>query len=302
VSAKLRIVLFSAYATGTQIVTRWANRHGHEIPLVVTSPPQHSERYGAQFQDVFHALPPDQTVLVTSKMKTRAVPIVNVIEPDLIVSAAFPLRIPPQLTEIPRFGSLNLHPAPLPRGRGPNPIRLFYEGDMTFTGTVHRIVPDFDAGPIMSTKTRMGRSDMTPDDVYATWTDLLDAALEEAAERAVSGFPGNIQDESMATYAAPFTEEECRISWNEPFETIHRKVTALNMTVPQAKSSIDGKEVSVTAIRLLSTNIPPEPPGTLLRVDNESMIIVTKDGIAEVTVNGDAPDRQYQDHSMEARI
>jgi methionyl-tRNA formyltransferase len=131
---------------------------------------------------------------------------VNAIEPDLIVSAAFPLRIPPQLTEIPRFGSLILHPAPLPRGRGPNPIRLFYEGDIGFTGTVHKIVPDFDAGPITSTKSLMGSSDMTPDDVYATWTDLLDAALEEAAEHAVSGYPGKIQDEPKATYVAPFTE------------------------------------------------------------------------------------------------
>ena len=74
--------------------------------------------------------------------------------PDLIVSATYPHRIPPEVTAIPRYGAVNLHPSPLPRGRGPNPQRLIYEGDPIIGGTLHRMSPSSTPG-----RSSAGRSD-----------------------------------------------------------------------------------------------------------------------------------------------
>jgi methionyl-tRNA formyltransferase len=81
----------------------------------------------------------------------------------------------------------------LPRGRGPNPIRLLYEGDLTLAGTVHRLVPEYDAGAVLSIKTKRIDTDIMSRDLFGIWQELLDAALDEAVARAVAGDPGDPQ-------------------------------------------------------------------------------------------------------------
>jgi methionyl-tRNA formyltransferase len=288
-TSKLRIVSLNAFAPAYRLVARWAERHQHEIALVVTPPPPHSERYGSTFRDTITDFPPDQPVLITDKIRKVAGPVIAALEPDLIISAAFPFYIPKAVTSIPRYGALNLHPAALPLGRGPNPIRLLFEGDLTLGGTVHRIVPEFDAGPVLSCKTTRIESDVMSYDIFGAWQELLNAALEEAAERAVAGDPGEPQDESQATYVGPFTDQDYRISWDEPFDRIVCKVAALNMFAPLARASIAGDDVLVKRVRMLSDSPTDDAPGTLLRVDNESAIVAARDGIVEVTLESPVP-------------
>jgi methionyl-tRNA formyltransferase len=283
-TAKLRIVSFHAMIPAYQLVACWAKRNGHEIPLVVAPPPPLNERYGATFPEVIASFPPDQPVLITRKLRTVAAPVIAALEPDLVICAAFPLLIPPQVTGIPRYGALNLHPAPLPRGRGPNPIRLLYEGDLTLAGTVHRLVPEYDAGAVLSIKTKRIDTDIMSRDLFGIWQELLDAALDEAVARAVAGDPGDPQDETQATYAAPFSDAEREISWDEPFADIERKVAALNMMEPLARMSIGSEAVLVKRVRMLNDTPTGDAPGTLLRVDNESALVTVREGIVEVTL------------------
>jgi methionyl-tRNA formyltransferase len=288
-TARLRIVSFHAMAPAYQLVARWAERNGHEISLVVTPPPPLNERYGATFPVLIASFPPDQPVLITRKLRTVAAPVIAALEPDLVICAAFPLLIPTAVTEIPRYGALNLHPAPLPRGRGPNPIRLFYEGDLTLAGTVHRIAPDYDAGAILSCQTKEIDPDDMSFDLLGVWQELLDAALDAAVARAVAGDPGDPQDETQATYAAPFSDEEYDIRWDEPFADIARKIAALNIMSPHARMAIGGEAALVKRARMLSDAPTGSNPGTLLRVDNESAIITVPDGVVEVTLASPVP-------------
>ncbi len=43
-----------------------------------------------------------------------ALPLIRELRPDLIVSFTFPYRVPPEITAIPRYGAVNLHPTVLP--------------------------------------------------------------------------------------------------------------------------------------------------------------------------------------------
>jgi methionyl-tRNA formyltransferase len=115
----LRIVTFNVLTIANALVTNWAERHGHRIILVVTSPAGSEARYGASYLRLVESLPPTQDVLITTRMRRTVAPVLAALEPDLIISATFPHRIPSEVTAIPRYGALNLHPAPLPRGRGP---------------------------------------------------------------------------------------------------------------------------------------------------------------------------------------
>ena len=272
------IVLTGAYG----MVADWAARHGHQIILLMTSPAGGPNRYGTGHLDLVESTP-GLDVLITTRMRKIAVPVVAALAPDLLISATFPHRIPPELAAIPRYGALNLHPAPLPRGRGPNPQRLIYDGDDTIAGALHRIVPEFDAGPLLSLQTRTLPDDVTSSDILQAWGELLVAALEEGVPRAVAGEPGEVQDEALATYAAPFTEEERWIRWDEPSRRVQRRVAALNLTRPMTLALLDGEAVSIVSVRPRNSDVPEEPPGTVLHRSGEIALVCTTDGVLEVT-------------------
>jgi methionyl-tRNA formyltransferase len=280
----LRIVTFNILPGAYELTAAWAARNGHDLVLLVTSPAGNEARYGTSYLRLLESIPPTQDVLVTTRIRRTATPVIAALAPDLILAGTFPHRLPAALTAIPRYGALNLHPAPLPRGRGPNPQRLIYEGDPSTTMSLHRIAPEFDAGPIMSQQQRELPEQLTPETLMATWAELLLAVLEEGVARAVAGFPGEAQDESMATYAAPFTDAEFWLNWNEPSSLLQRRMAALNLSAPAARAHIDGKETRILSLRVLPDPAPHATPGTLIARVGPHAIIRTADGLVEVEV------------------
>lgn len=69
--------------------------------------------------------------------------------PDLICVACWPWRIPPALLALPRLGWLNLHPAPLPELRGPEPLFwALHAGRERSAVTLHWMDAGLDTGPV----------------------------------------------------------------------------------------------------------------------------------------------------------
>jgi methionyl-tRNA formyltransferase len=223
-------------------------------------------------------------------MRRTAAPVIAALAPDLVIAATFPHRIPPQVTAIPRYGALNLHPAPLPRGRGPNPMRLIHEGDLLVAGTVHRIAPEFDAGPILGQHVRQLSPEVTQESILGAWGDLLIAALDDGVARAIAGDPGDPQDEAQATYAAPFTEAERWFTWDEPALTIQRRAAALNLAGATAKARIDGDAFTIVDAHAQDTPVPGSPPGTIHFRNGAIARTQTADGAVEVTLGPPDPD------------
>jgi methionyl-tRNA formyltransferase len=279
----LRIVSFNVFPDAYAMVSNWAKSAGHKIVLLVTTPSPKGQRYGAGHRELIAALPPEQDVLVSSRLRRTVAPVLAALAPDLIISASFPHRIPTEVTDIPRYGAVNLHPAPLPRGRGPNPLRLIYEGDTMVAGTLHRIVPEFDAGAILSKRERRLPDDMTSDTIMSAWFELLVEALDEGVPRAAQGEPGEPQDEMLATYAAPFTEDERWLRWDEPARAIQRRAAALNVLPPFAHAYVDGQPMRVSRICAQPGFASAAVPGTVLSRGNDTITIQVADGTVDVT-------------------
>lgn len=70
--------------------------------------------------------------------------------PDVIVVSCFTLRVPPALLALPRFGCVNVHPSPLPRWRGVDPVFWTLRcGDEETGLTIHLMDEGLDTGPIL---------------------------------------------------------------------------------------------------------------------------------------------------------
>ena len=76
--------------------------------------------------------------------------LVRAYEPDLLTCWGFPWKIPQAALDVPRLGSINLHPALLPRHRGPIPLAwALRDGDAEWGSTWHRMDAELDTGNVL---------------------------------------------------------------------------------------------------------------------------------------------------------
>ncbi len=99
--APLRVVTFNVLPLAYGVVSQWAAQAGHQIVLVVTTPGPASRRTPS-YQAVLNSAAPTFDVLVTTRLRKVALPLIRALQPDLIVSFTFPYRIPPEICAIPR--------------------------------------------------------------------------------------------------------------------------------------------------------------------------------------------------------
>ncbi len=276
----LRVITFNVLPVAYDLVARWAARHGHRIVLIVTTPGPPARR-STSYRGIVAQAPPETDILVTTRPRRVALPLIRALEPDLIISGSFPYRIPQEIVATARYGAMNSHPAPLPYYRGPNAVRLVYEGFPTMGATLHRIVEEFDAGPILSQPTTPLPEWVTPESVMEMWGSLIAQAIEEGTMRAIAGDPGTPQDESLATYAAPFTEEEHWLDWAEPAQTLQRRVAALNVFFPAAKAHLGEQGWTIERLERADTGASAAP-GTIIERTDAGMIVAVGDGAVQV--------------------
>jgi methionyl-tRNA formyltransferase len=126
-------------------------------------------------------------------------------KPDLIAVSCFPQRFPRALLALPPLGVLNVHPALLPRGRGPDPLFwAFRERDSERAGaggvTVHLMDGGLDSGPIVA-QDRVGLVDGLGGGELELQLAARGAALltEAVAALAAGRVIPREQDEALAT-------------------------------------------------------------------------------------------------------
>jgi methionyl-tRNA formyltransferase len=276
----LRIVAFHNLPPIYQMVARWAEGAGHTIALVVTTPGPSTRRSGG-YKEIAANGPPKHDVLVTTRLRRVALPLIAALAPDLILSATFPYRLPPELLRIPRLGAINLHPTPLPAYRGPNPARVFYDG-ATIGATAHRMDEDFDTGPILSQHTAPFPEDATPEQLRNTWIPMIRATLAEGVARMVAGDPGRPQDHTLASYAAEFTEDEYWLDWGLSMRVLQRRASALSFFGPRVKALIAGEPRRILRLDPLPGSAPTGAPGTVLDRAEGGMTVAVADGAVRV--------------------
>lgn len=129
---------------------------------------------------------------------------------DLFIVAAYGKIIPKEILDIPRNGTLNVHPSLLPKFRGSSPVESAILSDDTHTGvTIMLLDEEMDHGPIVAQ--REWRADNWPPKGSALTRDLAHAGgmlLAETIPGWMSGITAKPQDHAHATFTKKITKED----------------------------------------------------------------------------------------------
>lgn len=139
---------------------------------------------------------------------------------DVFVVAMYAKLLPKQVLDLPRRGTLNVHPSLLPKFRGPSPVLSAILADERTTGvTIMQLTEKMDAGPIIA----QARIEVDEDTGQGGWPPKGSefekflateggTLLAETLEPWVAGtVPAEPQDESAATYTKKFSPEDALI-------------------------------------------------------------------------------------------
>lgn len=197
------------------------------------------------------------------------------LDPDLSVVVAYGHILRPEVLELPRLGSINVHASLLPKLRGAAPINwTIARGHETTGVTVMRMVEAMDAGPILHQVEEPVLEDETATELWVRLSELGATALAEAVTLLAVGAVEEVeQDHGEATYAPKVDRETARIDWSRPAREVAWHVRGMDM-VPGAWSTLDGEPVKLFRPRVVDAGGAEQEPGTILAADAGRGLVV----------------------------
>ena len=215
-----------------------------------------------------HGLPVFQPASLRPQENQQLVADLNA---DVMVVVAYGLILPQAVLDIPRLGCINSHASLLPRWRGAAPIQRAVEaGDSESGVTVMRMEAGLDTGPMLLKVT----TPITAQDTGGSLHDRLaelgpPAVIQAIAGLAAGTLQGEIQDDSLATYAHKLNKDEARIDWSRPAVELERLVRAFNPW-PICHSTLNGEALKVLAATLADGT---GAPGEIIGASKEGLLV-----------------------------
>lgn len=151
------------------------------------------------------------------------------LKPDLSIVASYGKIIPKQLLEIPKFGTINVHPSLLPKWRGASPIQSqILSSENEFGTSIMVLDEEMDHGGIIS------NFQFPIPNGRPTFKELEKKLIEESGKLLIEVLPrilaGEIkpipQDHSKATFCQMIEKKDGLIDFSESADLIERKIRA----------------------------------------------------------------------------
>jgi methionyl-tRNA formyltransferase len=250
----MRVVLVSQIPDAAHGLAEMLRGLGHE-PVALLCTREHTGRYGDRFTALVDDAPAWMDVVIPATRNGIA-PLLERYEPDLLVCAGFPWKIPADALAVPRLGAINGHPSPLPDYRGPNPVAWAIRNLETDVGyTFHRMDEDLDTGAILAQGRVPLGDEHSWDELTPKLVGLVSELLPVALRRIESGDPGDAQGEGR--YFSFFEPEYAWVDWSQPAADIRRQVRAWRFasrgTEPHGALAVVDEET----LRILRVSVEP---------------------------------------------
>jgi methionyl-tRNA formyltransferase len=174
--------------------------------------------------------------------------------PDLIVVAAFGQILRPELLDLPKYGSINIHGSILPRWRGAAPVQAaILAGDAETGVTIMKMDAGIDTGPLLGSCSIPIAQDETAGTLFDKLAVIGANLLLETLPRYLSGeLVPQPQPALGVTHAKMLKKEDGRLDFSQPASSLERRVRAMD---PWPGAFFDWKG---TPIKLLRARVSGE--------------------------------------------
>ncbi len=253
---------------------------GHEICGVFTQPDKPKNRGHKMTPPPVkeYALTQNLPVFQPLKMKDgTALAIVQELQPELIVVAAYGRILPEEILQAAPYGAINVHSSILPKYRGAAPINWAILNGETVTGdTIMYMAKELDAGDII----RCAETAIDPDeDAQELTARLAELGAKTLVDVVADMGRGTVtrtpQDHSRSTYAPMLDKTLSPMDFKRSAQALHNQVRGL-IPWPCATMALQGKTVKV-----FRTQVGEETsaaPGTVVAADKKGIAVACGDG------------------------
>jgi len=204
------------------------------------------------------------------------------LNPDVMVVAAYGQILPKSILEIPKLGCLNIHASLLPRWRGAAPIeRAILKGDKETGISIMKMNEGLDTGDILLDKKCTISNHETAQTLHDTLSNIGANAILETLNM-LPTLKARPQQNNEATYAEKVTKDEAQIDWHQSAEKISRVIRAFNPR-PIAYTNAMAKQFKNRVLRIIEAEIvnrqTTNSPGEVIKYDKDVCYIATSNGV-----------------------
>lgn len=194
-----------------------------------------------------------------------ALEIIEKLQPDVIVVAAYGKILPKEIIDFPKYGCINVHASILPKYRGASPIQhAVLNGDKETGVTTMQMDVGLDTGDILLCKKTPIDIDDTSFSMFEKLSkigaDLIVNTLKAVENQEIKPIK---QDDSKATYTKMIDKSLCDIDFTKSALEVHNLVRGL-YDWPVANTYFEGKKLKIYKTKLSDLH---GNPGEVLSVN-----------------------------------
>ncbi len=183
---------------------------------------------------------------------------------DIFVVVAYGKILPPQIINLPKFKTVNVHFSVLPKYRGPSPIQFaLLNGDAQTGTSIFLLDEKVDDGPLLSQEI----TGIDSDDNFFTLSDklarlsakIINEVLNDYANGKITPLP---QDDSAASYSKIIAKQDGQINWQKTAAEIYNQFRAFYIW-PGIWTTWQGKKIQILDC-LPTDETALSDPGTIM--------------------------------------
>lgn len=255
---------------------------GNEICGVFTQPDKPKNRgHKLAFSPVKeYALTQNLEVYQPLKMRDgEALALVQSLNPELIVVAAYGKILPEDILNTPPLGSINVHSSLLPKYRGAAPINwAILDGEVETGVSIMYMAKDLDAGDVILQKSIPIGERENSQQLTARLAELGAEALSETVVALASGTASRTpQDDTKQTYASMLSKEMSPIDWSRTAHQISCQVRGLIPWPCATTDVISGESMKIYDV-VETGETASATAGTIVAANKKGIDIVCGDG------------------------
>ena len=265
---------------------------GHEICAVVTQPDKPRGRGYAMTPPPVKVCAAEAGIPVLQPATLRDEHVAAELAgyaPQVIVVVAYGKILPKNILDLPPYGCINLHGSLLPEYRGAAPMqRAILDGKPVTGVTTMYMAEGMDTGDMLLRREIPIEESDNFEDIHDKLGKIGAVLMLETLEKLEAGTLTPIpQDDSLATYAAKITKDDCLVCFDTDARTVHNRIRGLSPIPLAFTHTPDGKLLKLVSARIAEEDQAHDTPGEILSLE-DGITVACRTG--SVTVTGVLPE------------